>query len=339
MKRKLLKPPSQDGEVLFVPEPEHLISRLTEQTMIGVCHQPCFFNPGVSLKFLVLESLPRGKKEIIFLDTDQLNIHAKIPTSEGYTKIMEFIDSDRILKDCPSFNDDRYLNFFNRVQDEIEKYFPLNKKEILSPLMDYKEIFLKKGKRRFLKEVLAESFLAFYGIKRDYRFLSDLIIKDKNFMEFFLRIYKDQQSFREMFNNAIDEFRNVFRFRYKNYPFPKLEDDELPFWIVKEGKRWRCFKRDIKNMDLKRLTILPKAATLTMFLRLCRLDIFIHGIGGGNYEWIQDRMIERFHKQTPPEYAVISGTFLLKGSQERDLPYFLFPPERIKGCVNSFLFQ
>lgn len=339
MKRKLLKPPSQDGEVLFLPEPEHLISRLSEKTRIGVCHQPYFFNPGVSLKFIVLESLPSAQKQIIFLDTDQVNIHAKIPTSEGYSKMTRLIVNDLVLMDFPSLNDGTYLVFFNRLQDEIEKNLPFNKREILSTLMGYKEIFLKKGKRRFLKEVLAESFLAFYGIKRDHQFLSDLIIKDKNFTEFFLKIFKDQRPFREIFNTVIDEFRNVFRFRYKNYPFPKLEEDELPFWILKEGKRSRCFKKDIKNMDLKKLTILPKAATLTIFLRLYRLDILIHGIGGGNYEWIQDRMIERFHKQTPPEYAVISGTFLLKGSQERELPYFLFSPERIKGCVNSFLFQ
>ncbi|MGA1791350.1 MAG: hypothetical protein ACMUIM_07685 [bacterium] len=339
MKRKLLKPPSQDGEVLFLPEPEYLISRLTEQTRIGVCHQPYFFNPGVSLKFLVLESLPRAQKEIIFLDTDQVNIHAKIPTSEGYSKMMRFIVNDRVLMDYSIPKEDTYQIFFNRVQDEMEKNIPFNKREILSPFQDFKEIFLKKGKRRFLKEVLAESFLAFYGIKRDYQFLSDLIIKDKNYTEFFLKIYKDQHAFREMFNTAIDEFRNIFRFRYKNYPFQKLEDDELPFWIIREGKRARCFKKDIKNMDFKKLTILPRAVTLTIFLRLYRLDIFIHGIGGGNYEWIQDRMIERFHKQTPPEYAVISGTFLLKGSQERDLSYFLFSPERIKCCASSFLFQ
>ena len=118
--------------------------------------------------------------------------------------------------------------------------------------------------------------------------------------------------------------------------FPKLEEDELPFWIVHEGKRSRCYKKDMEKSDAETFTIFPRAVTLTIFLRLYILDIFIHGIGGGNYEWIQDRIIERFFDQSPPPYAVISGTFLLENSKERDLPFFLFDPEKIKECLYSF---
>ena len=173
-------------------------------------------------------------------------------------------------------------------------------------------------------------------IERDYYFLSDLL-KNKCYEEFFRKIYVECDLFREIFNAVIDEYGTEFRFRYKNFPFPKLQEDELPFWIVHKNKRFRCFRKDIETSDISKLTIFPRAAALTIFLRLYRLDVFIHGIGGGNYEWVQNRMIERFFKKTPPSYTIISGTFLLENHKERDLSYFFFPPETIRESVYSYL--
>ncbi len=76
---------------------------------------------------------------------------------------------------------------------------------------------------------------------------------------------------------------------------------------------------------------------MTLFLRLYKTDIFIHGVGGRNYEWIQDRIIEKFFKNPPPPYAVISGVFLSKGFKTRDFPYFFFNPGRIKGSLERFV--
>ena len=92
---------------------------------------------------------------------------------------------------------------------------------------------------------------------------------------------------------------------------------------------------DIKDFDTS--LILPRAVTLTLFLRLYRLDLFIHGVGGGNYEWIQDRIIERFFKQKPSPYAVVSGTFLIDEYKERNFPYFFYSPEKIKTAANIFI--
>lgn len=83
MKKKLLKPPPHNGDVLFIPSPQELNGLISENTKVGVCHQPYFFNPGISLKFLFLEKLGRGKKEIIFLDTDKVAIKVKVPSSGG----------------------------------------------------------------------------------------------------------------------------------------------------------------------------------------------------------------------------------------------------------------
>lgn len=326
MKKKLLKPPPHNGDVLFIPSPQELNGLISENIKIGVCHQPYFFNPGISLKFLFLEKLGRGKKEIIFLDTDKVAIKVKVPSSGGVIKEVGFIKSDQVLSQYPSPGKDFFSQFFSSIEHELKEISFKGSQEVLSSYFVFKEIVLKNSRKKYLKEILAESFLQFYHIERDYYFLSDLL-NSKDYKEFFLEIYSQSNAFREIFNSLLDEYRNEFRFRYKNFPFPKLEEGELPFWLVRGGRRERYFKRDMDKRDYDKALIFPRAVTLTLFLRLYRLDLFIHGVGGGNYEWIQDRIIERFFKQKPSPYAVISGTFLIDPYKDRNFPYFFFPPE------------
>ena len=54
--------------------------------------------------------------------------------------------------------------------------------------------------------------------------------------------------------------------------------------------------------------LLPRALTLTMFLRLFLADLFIHGLGGARYDKITDELIRRFFKGEPAKYTVASAT-------------------------------
>lgn len=333
MKKKLLKPPQDNSEIIVIPSPEEIISHLNQDTIVGVCHQPYFFNPGVSLKFLFLEYLPKGREEILFLDTDKVRIEIKVP-SQRNIETVKFIESEEALFEYPTPAQEKFNNFFSLVEEKIKIVSPNDEYGISTRFTIFKEILLRNQKKRFLKEVLGESFLQFHGIKRDYKFLSE-VIKDKEFEDFFLHIYKDDIYFRKVFNQSLDDYRNEFRFRYKNFPFPKLKEGELPFWIIKEGKRVRCFKKDLEITDFKKLTVFPRASTLTIFLRLYKLNLFIHGVGGANYEWVQDRVIERFFKHSPPFYGVVSGTFLIGDWQERRFPYFFFAPQTLRKKIEE----
>lgn len=336
MKKKLLKPPQNNNELFFLPEPKQFITLLKQESKIGLCHQPYFFNPGISLKFIFLENLSVGMKQIIFLDIDKVNIQVKIPCLGGGIKIAQFINTDLVLSDYPTPEKSIFYNFFSSLQNDINKISSKYSLDIISNFLTLKDIILNNISKRFLKEVLAESFLQFYNIKRDYYFLSE-IIHSKEFKDFFLRIYKDDHFFREVFNRALDEYKKTFRFRFKNFPFPKLKEDELPFWIVKNQKRIRCFKNDLDMTDIDKLIIFPRAATLTIFLRLYKLDFFIHGIGAANYEWVQDRIMESFFKKAAPPFMVTSGTFLIDNFTEREFPYFFFNPVKITDRLQSVM--
>jgi hypothetical protein len=332
MKKRLLKPPSNDGEIIILPSPKEFIGQIKEKDIVGVAHQPYFFNPGVSLKFIFLEKLPQGKKKIIFVDTDKVKIQVKLPTPEG-PKILRFLDREEVLFNYLSPSKEIFKDFFSLLETELKRNLSYDK-EVFLNFSFFKEIVFKNLDKKFLKEILVESFLQFYKIDYKWCFLTDLF--DKDYKEFFLEIYKKYSLFREIFNRTLDEYKNTFRFRFKNFPFPKLTENELPFWILKENKRIRCFKRDVEIKDLDNLKILPRALTLTIFLRLYKLNFFIHGVGGGNYEWVADRIIERFFKRKAPPYIIVSGTFLLSDLKERDFPYFLFSSEKIKGKIDIF---
>ena len=334
MKKKLLKPPENDREILILPEVRDFLSRVNAKSKVGVCHQPYLFNPGISAKFVFLESLPTGKKKIIFHDTDSTRIGAMIPLAGGWTKPASFINDERIMSEYPMPDEKRLRDFLFFLESELKKAFPRDEKGVFSTFFRFKEILLSNSRKKFLKETLSETFMEFYGIAGKYSFLTDHF-KGKEFKDFMLKIYKGGKRFRRIFNEALDEYKKEYRFRFKNYPFPKLKEGELPFWVIKDGKRFRCFEKDINESDIKKLKVFPKASTLTVFLRLKSLDLFIHGVGGANYEWVADRVIERFFKRKPPLFAVVSGTFLIEGYKEREFPYFLFDPEEIKERVKT----
>ncbi len=333
VKKHLLKPPSVNEEIFLLPSLKIFFKTLARDDYVSTAHQPYFFNPGVAAKFIFLDKLGKAQKRFLFLDTDKVKVFANIPYIGGGHWHINFLDSLQALYDYKSPSPDKWLDFFSFVQTKV-KDLP-QPEGILDNVSRFKEIVLSK-RSGLLKEVLAESFLEYFNIKRKYTFISD-ILDSKEYKDFFERILKDSNKFKDIFNDALDRYKQEFRFRYKNFPFPKLEEDELPFWLITRGKRARFRQKDLKNVDLGKELVFPRACTLTLFLRLYYTDIFIHGIGGGNYEWINNFIIKEFFLKTPKRYVVMSGTFFLQDIPDREGSYFLFSPKRIKKRVNELL--
>lgn len=67
------------------------------------------------------------------------------------------------------------------------------------------------------------------------------------------------------------------------------------------------------------LRLAPRALTLTMFFRLLLVDQFVHGIGGGRYDQVLDKLIASYFKIDPPHFSVATATlfFPTATSQER----------------------
>ncbi len=88
-------------------------------------------------------------------------------------------------------------------------------------------------------------------------------------------------------------------------------DVELPLWHLDN----RTTRARVMWSDLARGTtqpLVPKALLMTMLLRLAGCELFVHGLGGGNY----DRVMEAWVAAWKPDFllapsAVVSATVLL----------------------------
>src|SRR5262249_15519530 len=150
--------------------------------------------------------------------------------------------------------------------------------------------------------------------------------------------------FADAYNAAIRDYRVRNRLRSRNHPAPELghRNDliEAPYWVwrLDSPHREKLFVRRVNghlelfagDRPLERLSIepskfasawagllhagwriRPRALTLTLFVRLCLADAFIHGIGGGKYDQVTDWIVRWFFHVTPPAYAAVSATLRL----------------------------
>lgn len=342
MKKRLIKPPLNDKEVLFIPPPEEIPSLLKAKNnlLIGTAHQPYFFHPGVSIKYLFLERLNSLSKKFLFLDIDRISLNLKLPEKTGgilKNRLLSFMDIPEILADYPNPALEAWEGLIRSIESCLLSAGEVLGESRLENYYRFKQILLKHiSKSKLLKEVLARTYMEFSGITAQPLFVSDLLGSEQ-FNNFVWLICKRAEEFQQVFNSALSRFHDTFRFRFKNFPFPALKQGELPFWLLEGNLRKRCFQPDLDKGSVDKKLILPRAAALTLFLRLSALDIFIHGTSGANYEWINDRIIEEFFKKDPPRYIVASGTFFLNSENpelaRRDFPYFLFNPDELKSCL------
>src|SRR6185295_10034126 len=108
-----------------------------------------------------------------------------------------------------------------------------------------------------------------------------------------------------------------------------------------------------RGLEAQGLKIRSRALTTTMFARVFLADLFVHGIGGGIYDELTDRIIERFFGIPAPAYLIVSATLQLPLEQFpdakrrldalhhrwRDLVYkperFLEPNETTRGWIDA----
>jgi hypothetical protein len=157
------------------------------------------------------------------------------------------------------------------------------------------------------------------------------------------------------YNLSLAEYRNGAGIRSTSRPMPDLVTTpngvELPFWTddLTKAERYRttvetrngqwflhapysdeCLPLDdsldadqaairLRNfLQQHRLRLAPRALSLTMFLRLFVADLFVHGIGGGRYDQITDRLIGRHFGIAPPAFAVTTATLYLPAASGRE---------------------
>jgi hypothetical protein len=177
------------------------------------------------------------------------------------------------------------------------------------------------------------------------------------YLSFVHHLLANADSFASIYNTALGEYRDAHAIDNPGRPMPDLQISqgscEVPFWLDDLGGnvrdratvhgrpgQWRLeVEGDAFNisadLDLAASAVrlqqflqrhnrrlAPRALTLTMFLRLFVVDQFVHGIGGGRYEQVNDRVIQRFFEIDPPAFCVTTATL-----------YFPAAVGRKRACV------
>ncbi|MDI3280126.1 MAG: hypothetical protein QJR13_01980, partial [Bacillota bacterium] len=139
--------------------------------------------------------------------------------------------------------------------------------------------------------------------------LSDLA-RTPEFRAWAADLAREARRFALVHNQVLEEYRSQHGYRSRLNPFPNLsvagDQVELPFWRVEEG--WRRPWLVGEGSPPLPPELRPRALALTIFCRLFLADLFLHGVGGGRYDRVADRIIQGFYGIEPPPYAVVSLT-------------------------------
>jgi hypothetical protein len=145
--------------------------------------------------------------------------------------------------------------------------------------------------------------------------------------------------FAAQYNAALADYRHEQHITSPGRPMPdlsnKADEVETPFWLDDTAAETRqrltlrrtpdgwalrdfTFRESIAGDEASaklllwlrqnHLRIAPRALTLTTFFRLLLADQFIHGIGGGRYDQVADRLIASHFGIEPPRFAVTTAT-------------------------------
>jgi hypothetical protein len=132
------------------------------------------------------------------------------------------------------------------------------------------------------------------------------------------KIREHLDDFMQVYNSSLTEYRKEHKIKNHAQPIPNLVAGEMPFWILDPVTKKRNVMRVEDSVD--NACILPKAVTLTMFMRLFITDFFIHGKGGGRYEEVSEHIIKEFFKIEAAPYEVASATMNLNKTKWFSVP-------------------
>ncbi|HEY6564751.1 MAG TPA: hypothetical protein VIY86_09665 [Pirellulaceae bacterium] len=102
---------------------------------------------------------------------------------------------------------------------------------------------------------------------------------------------------------------NCWELRGRPEPEPTDLAVDPPIGCVRRGGASAV--EDLVHLAKNGIRIRPRALTMTMFARLFLGDLFLHGLGGAQYDRMTDRIIKAFFGLEAPAYGAATATFRL----------------------------
>ena len=328
-------------------------------------HQPELFHPGVWVKNFAAAAIARAHRGLglnLIVDNDlPKSSSVRVPAVSGDQTRALRIEFDRLKGEQPyedlMVNDEMlFASFGERVSEVLTGI-------VADPIIrDYWPDVIRRSKSGFplgLRLALARRGLeAAWGVSNLEIPLSRLC-QSEGFLWFACHLLAHLPRFQELHNQALAEYRALYKIRSKNHPVSALGQagqwHEAPFWVWRQGqprRRALLVRQDRHSMLLRidgeddpllelplspdreaccavdRLRELPgrsirlrtRALTTTMFCRILLGDLFIHGIGGARYDELGDSVAARFFGTQPPPFLTLSMTAWLGMPDQPNAP-------------------
>jgi hypothetical protein len=338
-------------------------------------HQPELFHPGVWFKNFALNHLARqhGAMAInLVVDTDAAKPAILHAPAEGR---LARIPYDRSSLETPY--EERTVAEEDTFADLPRQMAAITARWNFEPMLPafWREVMQQAGRTPLLGERFAAARRALerrWGVTQREVPMSR-VCQTEAFAWFACAILDRLSAFHADYNQIVHNYRQAHGIRSRSHPVPDLTKDgawlEAPFWAWRKGQtrrgkllihhtpdawhmrvgseEWPSIPRHHpdrsaetwRTLEARGYKVRSRALTTTLFARLFLADVFIHGIGGGIYDELTDRLIERFFAMPAPGFLVLSATLLLPvprypqaaqltvelARQRRDL---VFKPER-----------
>jgi hypothetical protein len=318
-----------------------------DRPLIVMGHQPLFFHPGVWLKYFLLTRIAVDHEAAglhVIVDTDAPGaIVAEVPAMRDrpvrVTETLVDPPAGVPLEAIPVPDAGTWEAFAGRLRAHLAT---LPSREPL----DQWNAFAAGAEAASGTARSAAEFLAHLRREDEARagppgYLEipmSALADTPEFRAFTLHLLAAPDELFRAYNGSLEAYRRAKRLRSAANPFPNLAMSggryETPFWVIRDGRRTDLFvARDAGRLVLATdtgplaevpsgssgvaalaeagIALRPKAMALTLFVRLCMADLFIHGVGGGRYDRVTDAIALQLFGRRPAAYVVATATLHL----------------------------
>lgn len=326
-----------------------------DRPIVATGHQIELYHPGVWVKNVFLDALQQshGVRALhIAVDTDTPK-HLQLRWPGGAIDV-----SDDVLLKTGEWSGQVGQPTPAHLRRMIDRFHEAAKEWTFTPTIEpfFEAMHQQSMQPHQLPAALRQSCQALdrtLGLRHEAMILSPML-HSPGAIALTHHIAANIEQFAAVYNESLGAYRAEVGGTVPNWPMPDLrrtEDSiELPYWFdnVVTGDRSRAtvvrddagywnlladdaaFTFDPRKpadeavSDLQRflarqgIRLTPRALTLTMFFRLLLVDQFVHGIGGGRYDQITDRIIETFFGLESPKFSVTTGTMYFPDAKRSD---------------------
>jgi hypothetical protein len=279
----------------------------TDRPIVASGHQPIVFHPGIVAKLITLDHVAkRSGSASIWIVPDQDVVDPGLVRTPTHAD--GFLDEHMIR-----LGGESNLNAPSAVLPAIEmnQDLPEALSEIASWLMGYEH-------EASIAKQFASATIGYLCELLDLKqptliYASDLIPSEAG-SAIIDAMLEDPRTAATMYNQSVEQHPDA-----GVRPLMITEESvELPLWRVEAHARTQVIVRDGDSID--RMNLMPTGLLMTAIMRTQLCELFIHGLGGYEYDQITEHWIRNWMGEELAPAVGASATMTIEHSSDHDIP-------------------